>query len=45
MDDDPILVTVSAPDPSAGEPSDNGTYRITRTGNTTSALAVSTARR
>jgi hypothetical protein len=41
MDDDPILVTVSAPDPLAGEPSDNGSYRITRTGNTTSALAVS----
>ena len=47
-DDDPILVTVSAPDSSAsetvtGQPSDGGTYRITRTGDTTSALAISFA--
>ena len=33
-------VTVSTPDGDAGEPSDNGVFRITRTGGTDSALTV-----
>lgn len=39
-DNDPIVLTVSTIDASAGEPSDNGTYRITRTGNTAASLTV-----
>ncbi|MFT3785808.1 MAG: SdrD B-like domain-containing protein [Tepidisphaeraceae bacterium] len=34
------VVSISATDPSAGEPSDNGAYRISRTGATTAALVV-----
>ena len=41
-DDEVVVpaVTVSATDNAAGEPSNNGTYRISRTGSTTSALTV-----
>lgn len=42
-DNDPILVTVSAIDSLAGEPSNNGIFRITRTGSILSALSVNFA--
>ncbi|MFZ1932777.1 MAG: hypothetical protein WCB27_19875 [Thermoguttaceae bacterium] len=34
------IVNISAPDPTAGEPLDTGTFRITRSGSTTNALTV-----
>lgn len=42
-DNDPIVLTVSATDSTVGEPSDNGTFRITRTGNTNASLTVNFA--
>ncbi|NLY02135.1 MAG: hypothetical protein GXY83_39125, partial [Rhodopirellula sp.] len=39
-DDDPPVVTITATDDTAAEPTNNGTYRITRTGSTVAALAV-----
>ena len=40
---DPAIVNITAPDHTAGEPSDNGTYRITRSGNDSSSLTVNFA--
>ena len=40
QNDDFATVTLTATDDAAGEPSNNGTYRISRTGSTTSALTV-----
>ncbi|MFZ1932170.1 MAG: hypothetical protein WAU84_00355 [Thermoguttaceae bacterium] len=40
MDEDPDVVTVSAPDSSAAAPLDTGTYHIARTGSLMSALTV-----
>ncbi len=40
IDENPDVVTVSAPDSSAGAPSDTGVYRIARTGSLVSALTV-----
>ena len=34
------VITIAAQDGTAGEPADNGTYRISRTGDTTSSLTV-----
>jgi hypothetical protein len=37
---EPVIISVIVTDSSAGEPSDNGSYRITRTGSTSSSLTV-----
>ena len=37
-DNDSVALAVSAVDPDAGEPDNNGTFRITRTGDTTAAV-------
>ncbi len=42
-DDEAAVVTVTATDAAAAEPSNDGTFRITRTGSTTSALNVTFA--
>ncbi len=43
LDDEPPVVSITAPDASAGEPSNNGTYRISRIGSIAAALTVNFA--
>jgi hypothetical protein len=40
VDNDPVLVTVTALDSTAGEPANGGAFRVTRTGDTSNPLSV-----
>lgn len=43
MDNDPVLVTVAALDSTAGEPNNNGSFRVSRTGDVSTSLTVNLA--